>query len=180
MCLGIETMAIMSLAAGAIGTGVSVMGAMQQGKAAQAQAKYQAAVSENNAATARMQAADALERGKIEEQQHRTKVTRLLGEQRANIAASGFELGDMTSQDIFGDTAALGELDALNIRNNAKREAWGYEVQAGNFNADASLSRMSGRNSRTASMWQAGGDLLSGASKFANNYVDFNKKGAFG
>jgi len=148
-------------------TGMSVMGSIQQGKAASAQANYQAQVAENNAATSRLQAADAIERGKIEEGQHRKQVSRMIGQQRAGIAGSGFELGDETSQDILGDTASMGELDALTIRNNAQREAWGFEVQGQNATAEAGLSRMRGASAKTASYWQAGGDLLGGATKFA-------------
>lgn len=168
---------VLSLALTAVSTAVGVMGSIQQGKAAQAQANYQAQVSENNAKITQWQAQDAIARGKVEEEQHRKQVARFLGTQRAGIAGSGFELGDETSMSILGDTAAMGELDALTIRSNAAREAWGYQVQGSNFQADAGMSRLAGKNARSSSYWQAGGDLLSGASRFGTQYADFKSKG---
>lgn len=173
MCIGLETLAIIGTLAS---TGMSVMGSIQQGKAAEAQANYQAQVSANNAQVAKMQAEDAIKRGKQEEEEHRVQVRRMLGAQRAGIAGSGFDLGDATSQDILGDTAAMGEFDALQIRSNAAREAWGYEVQGSNFTAEAQLQRARGKSARQASYWQAGGDLLSGASKFGTQYREFYGK----
>lgn len=180
MCIAAAPMAVIGMVASAASTAVSVMGAIQQGKAAQAQANYQAQVSQNNAQVAQWQAADAIERGKRDEAEHRQKVARMIGTQRAGIAGSGFELGDLTSQDILGDTAAMGEIDALTIRTNAKREAWGYEVGANNYMAEAGLQKAAGKNAKTASYWSAGGDLLSGASKFGANYADNAAKFGWG
>ena len=180
MCLGLETMAIVGMVASAASTGMSVLGAIQQGQAAQAQANYQAKVQENNATAARMQAADAIERGKLEENNQRKQVARMLGAQRAGIAGSGFELGDETSQDILGDTAAMGELDARMIRTNAAREAWGYEYQASNEMAGAAITRARGENARIASYWSAGTDLLGGASKFSGAYSQNAKQFGWG
>lgn len=157
-----------AIAATIASTAVGVMGSIQQGKAAQAQANYQSQVAQNNAQISEWQAADALKRGKVEEDQHRRKVSQLIGSQRASIGASGFDLGDETSVGIVGDTAAMGELDALTIRNNAAREAWGYRVQGSNYTAESGLLLARGDAARTASKWQAAGDLLGGASKFAS------------
>jgi hypothetical protein len=159
----------------AASTAMSVMGSMQQGKAAEANAKYQAQVSANNATLAQQQAADATARGKVEEQSHRRRVAQTMGAQRANIAGSGFEIGDTTSQDILGDTASFGEIDAFAIRDNAAREAWGYEVQSSNYTNDAQLQRARGEQARSASYWSAAGDLLGGASKFSGQYSDWKK-----
>ena len=178
MC--VAALPAIGLAASLASTAFGVYGSIQQGKAAEQQANYQAQVSRNNAITSQRQAADAIERGKIEEDQHRKKVQQLLGSQRAGISGSGFDLGDDTSLSILGDTAAMGELDALTIRNNAAREAWGFEVQGSNYTAEAGLAKMRGQNAKTASMWQAGGDLLGGAAKFATDYKTGADKGLWG
>jgi len=156
-------------------TAMSVMGSIQQGKAAEAQGKYQAQVAANNAMLAKQQGDDAIARGKQEEQAHRRRVGQTIGMQRANIAGSGFDLGDLTSQDIMGDSAKWGEIDAFTIRDNAAREAWGYEIQGMNYTADGQLARARGEQSRKASYWSAAGDLLGGATKFSGQYSDWNK-----
>lgn len=153
-------LAVGSMAMGAFST-------IQQGKAAEGQAKYQAKVAENNSKIARMQAEDALQRGQVEEQQHRRKVQQMLSTQRTAIAGSGFDLGDETSQDILGDTAMFGEFDALTIRDNAAREAWGFRNQANNYTAEAGMQRAAGANARRMSYISAGTDLLGGASKLS-------------
>lgn len=180
MCVDPATMAIIGMVGSAVSTGMSVIGSLQQGKAAQAQANYQAKVQENNAKAAQMQAADAIERGKLDENNHRKKVAHMLGAQRAGIAGSGFELGDETSQDILGDTAAMGELDARMIRTNAAREAWGFEYQASNELAGAEITKARGESARIASFWNAGTDLLGGATKFATSYGQNAKQFGWG
>lgn len=50
----------------------------------------------------------------------------MIGQQRAGIAGSGFELGDDTLLSILGDTAMLGEIDVNMIKLNVECEAWGY------------------------------------------------------
>jgi hypothetical protein len=67
------TLAYVSLAATAISTGVSMYGQQQAGKAAQAQAQYQAAIARNNQIIADRAAEDALKRGEIAEQNQRQK-----------------------------------------------------------------------------------------------------------
>jgi hypothetical protein len=180
MCVGLETMAIASLVMSAASTGMSYLGSQQQGKAAKQQADYQAQVSRNNAQVAEWQAEDSQARGKIEEDQHRRKVQQLIGSQKAGISGSGFELGDDTSQSIIGDTAMFGELDALTIRNNAEREAWGYRVQGSNYTADAGLMTARGQSAQSAAKMQGYTDLLGGASKFASGYSTSAKKFGWG
>lgn len=181
MCVvAAPAMAAISLAATAASTVVGFMGSMQQGRAAQAQANYQAAVSRNNAQMAEWQAQDAIKRGQIEEDQHRRKVSQFIGTQRVGFGASGFDLGDETAVDILGDTAAMGEYDALTIRNNAAREAWGYRVQGSNYTAEANLQTMRGQAARSGAMWQGVGDLLGGAAKFGSNYSTAAKQFGWG
>ncbi|WP_204301439.1 hypothetical protein, partial [Stenotrophomonas maltophilia] len=44
----------------------------------------------------------------------------------------------------FGDTAQFGTLDALTTVNNAQREAYGYQVQSANYDAQAVSARKQG------------------------------------
>ena len=65
--------------------------------------------------------------------------------------------------DVQRDTMALGELDALTIRNNAAREAWGYQTQALQDQHAAAMARTSGRNQAKALRQASLGSLLTGA-----------------
>lgn len=146
--------------------GSTVMGgvsAIQQGNATAAAGRYNAQVSEMNAKIADSNARDALERGKIEEQNKRREIAMLSGKQRAAMAANGVDLTFGSPLDTLVDTAMLGELDALTIRSNAAREAYGYKVNATNARADASLSRANASAAKTGGYLSAAGTVLGGA-----------------
>lgn len=133
-----------------IGAGVKALGTLQAGNEA-------AKVGEANAKRAEMEAIDALSRGSSEELRYRREVAQVLGAQRATFGARNVSGSTGTALDLQGDTAAIGEMDALTIRNNAAREALSLRTQA-------QESRRQGRaakaNSRTAAL---GGLLLDGS-----------------
>ena len=92
---------------------------------------YQGQVARNNQILAERQSNLVLAAGESQEAAHRRKVAQIKGAQAAGLSASGVAITEGTSAlDILGDTAALGELDSMTIRNNAKNEAYGIRLQA--------------------------------------------------
>ncbi|EOA2694717.1 hypothetical protein BEH70_11645 [Citrobacter freundii] len=118
-------------------SGVSAYNQYQQGK-------YSSAVAEQNAEVATAQAQDSINRGNAQADEVRRRNRQAAGTQAATMGATGADLSTGGSLDIFGDTAQFGTLDALTTVNNAQREAYGYEVQAANYKAQASASRKQG------------------------------------
>lgn len=157
-----------------VSTAFQMYGSYQQGKAQQAQYDYQAQVNENNRKIAEWQAQDAIKRGDIEEKRHRLKVEQLKGRQRSVLAASNVEIDSGSALDTLGDTAELGELDALTIRSNAEREAYDYRVSAMNQGAEAGANRLAGRNARTAGNYGAMTSLLTGANSMADKWYKWS------
>lgn len=147
--------ASMALVAG--GIGMQSQGIREAGKVNRDVARYNAQVSE-------MQAADALERGYAREMQQRFTTRATIGQQRAALAAQGFDLADDTALQIQQDTAYFGEVDALTLRNNAALEAWGYKVQATDQRMQGELDYAAARN-------QAAGTLLGGGGQVAMRYA---------
>ena len=168
-----ETLAISALGASAAGTVVSTLGAIQQGKAAQAEANYRSQVARNNAILANRAAEDARKQGELEANLQRQESRQLQARQRAALAGAGVVVDQDSAATLVEDTAALGELDALTIRNNAEREALGFEAQAGNFNADAELASLEGRNARRAATFKAGATLITGFGSVASKWSGF-------
>lgn len=121
-----------------------------------------------NAQIQRRFATDALKRGAAEEQDMRLRTAGLIGEQAAAFGASGAEINTGSSLDILGDTAELGELDALRIRNNAQREAYAHL-------AGASLSEAEGANAATSSYLNAAGTLIGGAGQVSGKWNIYKK-----
>lgn len=177
--MGMTAVAVGALALSAVATGMSAYGQVQAGKAAKANAEYQAGIARNNAIAAKYQADDIRKRGDEAADVHRQKVQQMLGRQRAVMSANGGDIGSGSNLDILGDTAASGELDALTIRNNAEREAWGVEVQGSNFSAQAGLLQAQGAQAQAAGNWGAGTSLLAGAGSFASSWYTLDSKGAF-
>lgn len=152
-------------------------GQYQQGKAQEAASKYQAQVNENNAIIAEREAAAAEERGKDAEGKQRRLTAQFQAQQEAAYAKSGVLMDSGSPLDILSDTAALGEIDALTIRQNYMDEAYNQRRQADNFRNEAELNRFSGRNAARAGTMNAFSTLLSTA---GNTYAYGNKVGAFG
>lgn len=127
------------------GAGIDAAGDLEEGK-------QDAATAETNRRLSVAQANDALLRGSVEERRYRREVAQIVGGQKAafgqrNVAVSG------TALDLLSDTAMVGEEDALTIRNNAAREAWGYRNQANE------ASRW-GANQKSNAYGRAGSTLL--------------------
>lgn len=137
---------VIPLAAGAL----QAFGQAKQGQEANA-------TGERNARLGELQAQDTLARGNIDEERYLRYVAQVTGGQKAafgqrNVKRSG------TAIDLLADTEQVGGENALTIRNDAAREAWGLRVGA----AD---DRRYGRAARPQSQYAAGGSLLTGAAQ---------------
>lgn len=139
----------------AVGAGYSAMSAISA-------AKYGKQVADFNAAIGEAQAADAIERGTVAANRHRTGVRQLIGAQRTSMGAQGQDPNDPDSSamDIQLDSAQFGELDAITIYNDARREAWGYQVGAQDSRVRGQIAVAEGRN-------RAVGTILTTSADFA-------------
>lgn len=85
-------------------------------------------------------AADARERGREDVGTIRREGNRVVGGIRAGVshtkggAQLALGLASGVPLELQVDTARQTELDVLTARNNAAREAWGFDVQAGLYN----------------------------------------------
>jgi hypothetical protein len=141
---------------GAIMMGTSaITGAYTQAEATKMQAKYAQQQGEANARMMELEAQDAIDRGDKESQTMRKKANLLQGKQRASMAAQGISLDSGSAQDILQETGEMGVEDAMTIKNNAYREAWGLRSQASN-------ARSEGRMTRMGAKYEARSTLLTG------------------
>lgn len=164
-----------AIVAAVAASALTAYGQIQAGQAAKQAGDYNSAVARNNEIIANRQAEDATKRGDIAADEQRRKTARIGGAQKAAIGAAGVALDSGTALDIFGDTAAFGELDALTIKSNATREAYGYQAQGMNFAADAAMQRVRGNNAQRASYIQAGSTLLGGAAQGGDMYYRYSR-----
>lgn len=121
------------------GLAFQTVGAINQAQAQRQAYEYQAQVARNNATLAQYQAKDAIEAGAHEEQGRRLKTAAMFSDQRASLAANGIDLGEGTATDLLATTKYIGEIDALTVRDNAAKRAWGYRVQGQDFTDQAAM-----------------------------------------
>lgn len=129
----------------------------QAGEAANAQGKL-------NRALADQAAADAIARGELEAGRRRMATSATIATQRAGLAAGNIDVQSGTAAQVQTQARLFGELDAQTIRNNAAREAWGYQVQGVQAENAGKLQQYQARMS-------ALGSILGGAGKVAAMYA---------
>jgi len=144
-----------------------VAGAVMSAYASEQQAQDARNLAAYNKQVSDYQAQDTLDRGAVEEQKQREKVRQFMGSQRAAMGASGVEVASGSFGDVLQQSAAMGERDALTIRNNAMRAAWGYRTQS-------AAEQFEGEARARAYEGQAVGSLLTGS---GNVYAHGIKKG---
>lgn len=157
---------IASVASGVFGAVSSI----NQGKAANASAQYQAQVDEQNATL-------ALQKKKVIDDQQSIDNRRLgeakrhdIGELRAAAGAAGVDPGFGSSGDLIGDTTQAYRIDqGILLKNNdtARRD---QDITAYNYTTDAQLKRQQGKDALKAGKNNALGSLLGSASAVAGKW----------
>lgn len=149
-----------------LAVGALVLGAaagVQQAQAYKAEGKVQEAQAKENAKAANVQAQNSVLTGQIEEDRRRQQTRAMLARQRTAIAANNVDMSSGSAADILGDTAAIGEQDALMIRANAAREAWGYKVDANNSLNQGRMAKAAAKNKATGTYLTTAANTASGA-----------------
>jgi len=138
---------IIALAATAIGTGVSVVGSMMQGKREAEAAKAQAKLSS-------FQADAEIKRGDREEEVMRQEAARLVGQQRAAYAAAGVRLTGSPLL-VMAQTIQDSEKDISLLQEETDARALSYRMQSRIFEDTAT-------SAKTSSYFKAGSTILTG------------------
>ena len=171
----LATMAVATVA-GVAGGVVSGVSQYQQGKAHQAQYNYQAKVAEENAKIAQENANVQRQQGIEEARLQRLKTASVIGSQKTAMAANGVDITQGTAVDVISDTAAMGELDALQTQYNYETKARAYEVESGNFKNQANLDRISGQNAYSAGKMNALATGVNTLGQVTNQNIDIATK----
>lgn len=152
------------------GTLMSTVASYQKSRADKAAYGFAAATADQNAALDALKASDARFRGDVSAQTAELKTAQLAGKQRAGMAASGVDLGTGSPNLILAGTEFMGERDAQIIKDNAMKEAWGFDVQAANDRSNAALFRFRAASERPG--MNAATTLLTGAGSVASNWYN--------
>lgn len=163
-------LAPLMMATTAVSGGLSAISQIRAGNASGAASEYRAQVADNNAKTAEMNATMTMQAGDTATANAGMKTAEVVGRQKAAQGANNIDVNSGSATQVRSATAALGMLDALTIRSNAAREAYGYQVQGSDFKAEANLDRATGKEAKASGWLGAAGSLLSTASTVGKDY----------
>jgi hypothetical protein len=155
----LEPIALGASGAGAI---MSAGGAYSKSAADRSAYETQSTALSNNAELECAAAGDAIRRGQTAQVNAALRARQVKGQQIAAMAANGVALDEGTPLNILTDTDLTAANDANVIAMNAAKEAWGYNVRAGNDEANAALLRRRaemespGRSAATSLLTSAG------------------------
>lgn len=145
------------------GTGLSAVGAIQQGNAAKASADAQAALDTRQATMTTLQ-------GEYQAQRQQDKINQVTGSQIAGISGSGVDISGSPS-DVIASSASEGALDVEAIRYGAKANSQNLVYQG-------QVARQSGQSAQTAGYLGAAGGLLGGLAKLGTQlYKPYGRTG---
>lgn len=153
-----ERLAFLDIAAETAGAAASGIGAFADTLAARRASRINARMMEGAAD-------DALARGETLEQQSQRDYGQLKGAARASMAARNLALDEGTPAAVIAGIEQVGREEAAIIRENALREARGYQVQA--YNQRASRPGFGA----------TAGTLLTGAGRVASRWYQYRKAG---
>jgi len=171
---------IISLISTVVGTVVQMQAQQKAADAAARAANYQAEIAEQNAQTAELYAKDAIKRGDTDAEVKQLQTRLQKSRMKTVLAGSGVLINQDSALDLVSDAAASGAYDALIIRSNAQREAFGFRKQGLNFLQSAELARMRGASAQAAGGTAAFGTLIGGAGSFADKWGKFANQGVPG
>lgn len=161
---------IITAASTGVQTGAGFMQHQQSAQAASLRGRFENDVAERNAQIAERQGSDAINRGALAEGRERLDTREQVGGSRAALAAQGVDVSTGSAADVQTNERAIGETDALTIRNNAAREAWGYDVEAANQRMNGNLAILAGENDAATQRAAGVSTLLTGATSLYGQY----------
>ena len=161
--MSFAVIAITGVSIAAVGAGLSAYGAISAGQSQKQAADYNAKVEKNNAFAANQQA-------KFDANQISDRTRRNVANQRAAMAASGFDDNTGSFIDVTSDTKHQGELDRLSRI---------YEGRLGVNRAmsQSQLDTFSGNAAVNASYFGAASGVLAGAGQatsIAGQYANYS------
>lgn len=158
-------------AAAAASLAVSAAGAIMQGHAQAESAKFNAGVAQNNAQIAEQNSQYAGQEGEVNAATKELQTRQGVGNTLTAQAANGISVNSGSAADVRTSEATLGEQDAINIKANAARKAYGYDVEASSDKGQSNLDDYQATQDTNASYISAAGSIGSG-------FASFQKAGA--
>lgn len=108
-----------------------------QGIGASVSDAYQAKVAANNAVIAKQYSKWAEQEGDIDSTTSGLKTKAEIGQTRAGFAGAGVDVNTGSAANVQAAEGELGRFDAMTIRSNAARQAYGEDIKGAGFTANS-------------------------------------------
>lgn len=166
---------------GTIVTGtMQAFGEYMSGHAQAQAANYNAAVSIQNAQNEKRNATIAAESGSQQAGTQSLETRATIGAEKANQGASGMNVNTGSSLDTQVSTHETGTLDAMTVRTNAAREAYGYQTRAANAEAQAEMDRYNAKNAELGGIIKGSTTILNTGQDAAHKFAKLQAAGGLG
>lgn len=152
---------------------ISAYGAEQQGKAEAGAARYNSEVAANNAKIATQNSAYAGAEGEANTAAAELKSRANVGAIMASEASSGVDVNSGSAVDVRSSAAETGELNAINIRADAARKAYGYQVEGAADTGQSALDTTQASNDESAGNINAASSIIGGLGKAGGDYEQY-------
>lgn len=159
--------------------GISSIGSIVTGiasaRAARAQGDYESSIANTNAAIARVKMRQVLEQGDIERSRQNLKTEQTVGALRTAAGASGTDVATGSNALVRIGAVGVGSIDELTVRNNAARQAWGYETEAIQDTYQGQFANLTAAVKSQQSLLTAGLGAVSGPLAIEANYLRWSR-----
>jgi hypothetical protein len=172
--------AVGGMAATAIGGLVGAMGSSYTGQAQAAAYNYKAGLATVNSQIAKQNADYEIATGEVEAQQSGMKTREMVGQEKAIAGASGLDVNTGSKAAVVQSTEEIGGENQAVIRSNAARRAYGYDVQALQFEAESQLDKGAATMAKTAGDIGAVSTILGTMGSLGSKYIQGKQIGLYG
>lgn len=173
-------MAAISIGTSVAAGGIGAFGALSEGEAGAASARYKAGLALQNQKINKQNADWAREAGGINAMQSGLKSRQMIGETKVKQAASGFDVNAGSPAEVREAQGEAAKFDQDMIRYDASKTAYGYEVKAAGDEAESKLQERAAENAKRSGRIKAFSSILGSASSVAGKWSQANMTGMFG
>lgn len=171
------TLTGLSIAGTAASGGISAIGQVQAGQAANQMYQYRAGVAQINSQIATENADYATKVGEVSAQTEGMKTRGAVGALRTRASASGIDVNTGSKSQVVESAEMVGEQNAAVARADAAKRAYGYHVEAMNDTAQGQLYRTAGAQEERAGDIKAAGTLIGTATSVATKWLGASSAG---
>lgn len=164
---------------GIIATAFSTAGSYLSGHAGAQAAEYNAKMAAQNSNQSTMNANIVSEAGNQQTAEESFKARAAIGETLANQGAGNLDVNQGSPTDIRASEREIGMQDALTVRSNATKAAYGQQVQAVDEKAQSALDMYQAKTGEQAAVVGAANTFIGSVSDQASSFKKYQLMGGF-